>query len=354
MKISADATPPSTTSAIDAQIALLSRHAAGGSEADLLRAARALGTPALTGALPLDDMARALRRIAAVDLSLGRLFEGHVNARLLIETYAAPDLRAECLERMAAGVLFGVWGADGAEPVTAEGNLLRGRKRYASGLGIVDLAVIAAKSAEGQRLFVVPADDPARHAPEEWEMSGMQASRSGGFDCNGLEGRPLGPPDIYTTEPHFVGGTWRIAAVTLGGISGLLDATAERLRARGQAEAEAQLLRLAPVIGRAIAAWPAILAAARMASGPEGAAAPDRAAARSAAARLLCEELGQDAIAAVERSIGLAMFERDDPIGHRARDLACYLRQAARDAFALRVARAVIGTPGGIGEWFDD
>ncbi|MCP1168253.1 acyl-CoA dehydrogenase family protein [Limimaricola litoreus] len=314
---------------------------------DLLRRA------GLFGAMGWKASAQAMRQIASADLSLGRLFEGHVNARQLIETHADADLRAESLAGMEAGLLFGVWGADGAQPVTASGDRLSGAKRFASGLGHVDRAIVSARSDEGQRLFVVDASDTARHDPAAWTMSGMQDSRSGGFDCEGLRGRPLGPPGIYTREPHFLGGTWRIAAVTLGGTSGLLDRAAAVLRARGQEEAEAHLLRLGPVAGRVLSAWPAILRAGEIASGPEGAADPEAAAVRALSTRLLTEEIGQEAIAAVERSVGLSMFDAADPVGRMARDLACYMRQAARDAFSAKVASALLMGDRPFEDWFD-
>ncbi|PSK88454.1 alkylation response protein AidB-like acyl-CoA dehydrogenase [Limimaricola soesokkakensis] len=297
--------------------------------------------------------ARAMRRIGEADLSLGRLYEGHVNARHLIETYADPELRSECLAQMEEGWLFGVWGADGAKPVSATGDRLSGAKRFASGLGHVDRAIVSARSPEGQRLFVVDARDAARHDPGVWRMSGMQQSRSGGFDCEGLPGRPLGEPDVYTREPHFLGGTWRIAAVTLGGIVGLLERASDALRDRGQEEAEAHLLRLAPIAGRVVSAWPAIMRAGEIACGDEGIAAPEAAATRSLSVRLLSEEIGQDAIAAVERSVGLSMFDEADRVGRMARDLACYMRQAARDAFSVKVGRALLMGSKPLGDWLD-
>lgn len=310
-----------------------------------------------SGLLRLSDWngsATAMREVAASNLSLGRLFEGHVNARALITTYAEPELRASCLAEMDDGLMFGVWGADGATPVTAKGTALLGGKRFASGLGLVDRAIVTAATPQGQQLFVIAADDPARQDPAAWDMSGMRESRSGGFDCSGLPGRPLGQPDIYVQEPHFVGGTWRIAAVTLGGITALLERSAAVLRDRGQSEAEPHLLRLAPVAGRVLAAWPAILKAGKVASGPQGARDPQAAAIRSVAARLLAEEIGQDAIAAVERSIGLSMFTETDPVGQSARDLACYMRQAARDAFSVKVGRALLVGDRPLGAWLDD
>ncbi|MFW8637552.1 hypothetical protein [Cribrihabitans pelagius] len=68
--------------------------------------------------------------------------------------------------------------------------------------------------------------------------------------------------------------------------------------------------------------------------------------AASIAARLTTEETGLDAIRAVEQSIGLCHFETGTGTGRMARDLAVYLRQAARDAFLQRAARHTLGQEG--------
>ncbi|WP_118135529.1 acyl-CoA dehydrogenase [Oceanicella sp. SM1341] len=290
---------------------------------------------------PPQRVARRLAGLAARDLSLARLAEGHVNALTLIRRLGTPEQLASCTGPTRRGALFGVWGADGPVPVTLRHGRLAGDKRYASGLGVVDVALVSAGAREGQRLVLVDARDPARHRPQDWEMSGMQASRSGGFDCEGLPAGPdalLGAPGDYMREPWFVGGTWRIAALQLGGTLGLLERAARVLHARGQMEAEPHLIRLTPVLIRARAALPAVIAAAEHAEGPAGQADPEGAAVASAACRLLTEELGLAAIPAVEQSLGLEMFRQDSPAGAMARDLAAYMRQVARDAFLRRVA----------------
>ncbi|WP_417741292.1 acyl-CoA dehydrogenase [Salipiger sp.] len=298
-------------------------------------------------------LARRLRDAAAIDLSLGRLLEGHANALRLIMIHGDDADRAALRSDLNAGKTFGVWGADSTPPVNADRGRLSGAKRFASGLGIVDRAIVTSGRGAEQQLYIVDASDPARHDPASWDMSGMQASRSGRFDCSDLAARPIGAPGCYTTEPHFVGGTWRIAAVAVGGIIGLLDRAAAQLLARDHLQAEAQLLRLSPIALRVPAAWAGILRAGCFADGAPGAAAPETAAVLSVSTRLLTEELGQDCIAAVERSVGLSMFAADDDIGCHARDLACYLRQAARDAFLIQVGRAMLGEPGGMAEWLD-
>jgi hypothetical protein len=63
----------------------------------------------------------------------------------------------------------------------------------------------------------------------------------------------------------------------------------------------------------------------------------------SASARLLTEAVGQDAIAIVERSVGLGHFVPGSTSGRIARDLAVYMRQAARDALRARVGAHAFG-----------
>ena len=191
----------------------------------------------------------------------------------------------------------------------------------------------------------IEARDTARHRPGTWEMSGMQATRSGDFDCTGLGASAdqiIGSPDCYTTEPWFIGGVWRIAAVQLGGTLGLLNRARDDLRRRGHLEAELQIARLAPVAIRAVAAAAHVKRAGAFADGPAGQRAPERAAVLSAAARLLTEEIGQSAIASVEQSVGLSLFRTDDETGCCLRDLAAYMRQAARDALLQRAGRFML------------
>lgn len=304
----------------------------------------------------LSTLAQVLRDTASEDLSIARLLEGHINALKLVRLYADRKLRFQIEAEAANGSVFGVWGADvptDAVSATADG-ILSGTKRFTSGLGIVDKALVTVAADGGQQLYLVDTSHGERQNQHSWHMVGMQASRSGNFVCTGLPGAPIGDIGDYGKEPHFVGGTWRIAAVCIGGIVGLLDRCSAVLRERGQIDAEGHLFRLTPVTLRAVAAWPAVLRAARIAEGPLGVRSPNRAAKISIGARLLTEELGHDTIVAAEQSVGLAMFADDNIAGCHARDLACYLRQAARDEFMLGAGKAMLGQPAGLAGWIDD
>ncbi|MCQ0090888.1 acyl-CoA dehydrogenase [Roseovarius sp. M141] len=315
---------------------------------DLLRQAGLLTDD---GATDLARAARALMQVGGANLGVGRLFEGHTNALHLVRLYGTKVQKAGVDRRIAEGALLGIWGADGAVPVTldATGKILQGGKCFASGLGNVSHALVTVDSGPEVRLALIDVSDVARADPSAWDMQGMRATASGNYDFTGLPADQvewIGNPGDYLKEPQFVGGVWRIAALQAGAAAGLLDVAATELRAAGRMGAEAQKGRLMDALMRA---WAGIALTERAA---EAAAdrhiAPDDIVATSIAARLFTEEVGLDAIRAVEQSIGLRHFEAGSETGRMARDLAVYLRQAARDAFLQRAAETALGVDGRI------
>ncbi|UWQ19969.1 acyl-CoA dehydrogenase [Jannaschia sp. W003] len=278
-------------------------------------------------------LAAALVAVAECNLPLARLAEGHVNAIRLVRHFGGTVRPG----------LHGVWGADADAPCTEQDGRLRGTKRFASGLGTVARALVTVGEGDTVRLAAIDASDPARHRPAAWDMLGMRATVSGEIVLDGLRPEWLGGPGDYLGEPRFVGGVWRIAALQLGGTLGLLGAARDRLAAMGRMDADAQVARLAPLVARAMAAFGLVERAAETEMCPGGTNDPDRAVMLSIQARLLTEDLAQDAVAATERAIGLQHFAAGCETGRRARDLATYCRQAARDAFEQRAGRIALG-----------
>lgn len=287
-------------------------------------------------------LAECLVAIAEVNLSVARLAEGHVNALALMAQFGIEP----------ADGLYGVWGADGSRPCRRDGDQIVGDKRFASGLGVVRFAVVTVSDHGRTCLAAVDVTDTDRHTPAAWDMLGMRATVSGEVRLDGLKAQWIGGPDAYFREPSFLGGVWRIAALQLGATLGLLGHARNSLSKVGHLEADAQVARLAPLLGRAMAAFGLVERAAVTAEGSTGRADPDRAVALSLQARLLTEDLAQDAIAAIERSVGLRHFERGSTTGRIARDLATYCRQASRDAFEQRAARIVLSRPGRLSDFW--
>lgn len=286
-----------------------------------------------------------LRRLGRANLSAARLFEGHVNAIRLVNLYGGAAIQTRTYDAVRAGALLGVWGADGAQPLTyvrAGGRcVLNGEKLFASGLGQVRYAVATVREngvgPGPAELVLADVSDPARQEPEQWTGSGMRATASGRFRFDGLEvdaEHRLGAPGDYQREPYFEGGVWRYCAAHLGGAEGLVDLWRGALSSRGRLDEPLQLTRL----GRAAALCRAMSASIRAAAvrvetcDPDAKDAVALAVADVLLARQFTEEACVEVLALAEKSLGTAAHGRGRAIERVRRDLSLFIRQAAPDA----------------------
>jgi alkylation response protein AidB-like acyl-CoA dehydrogenase len=166
----------------------------------------------------------ALAEVSAVDLSLGRLVEGHTDAvAILAEAGRIPP----------TGAAIGVWAARGpgadlvAKPHTSGGWRLQGRKPWASGAHMLTHALVTAATPDGDCLFEVPLHgDGVAVVPETWPAVGMAMSDSADVEFNVLvgPGSLIGPPGWYVDRAGFWFGSVGVAACWLGGALGLVRA----------------------------------------------------------------------------------------------------------------------------------
>ncbi len=309
-------------------------------------------------AVALSDL---LRRVGAADLALARLLEGHINAAILVEIHAERPARDAMRAAVRDDALLGVWSADGPKPLEwvnrIEGGVrLSGAKRFASGLGHVDLALVTARAAAGApaRMFLVPAGDPARHDHDAWTASAMRASRSGGFDATGIvldETGCVGPAGALMTEPWFEGGVWRYCAAHVGGAEGLIERWTVQLGHMGRLDDPVQRDRLGRAMAEVVAAR-AVVEAAAVAVDGSTEALPD-AVERSVAHALMAREAVEGAciriLALCERSLGMAAHDLQGPVDRMRRDLSLFLRQAGPDAKLDRALGTALDVgPGGL------
>jgi alkylation response protein AidB-like acyl-CoA dehydrogenase len=179
------------------------------------------------------DLFDWLRFMGRADLSLGRLFEGHVNALKLIEWFGTPSQNRQLQQNLDNGMLYGVWATEPSNGVTLHSLgselALRGCKSFASGAGSIDFAIVTAQPSTGsRRLVIVPADDISRTDLSGWKVRGMRSTMSGTYDLSGFNVAAddlLGEPGEYDLEPRFTSGAWRFLAVQLGGIEALVTET---------------------------------------------------------------------------------------------------------------------------------
>jgi alkylation response protein AidB-like acyl-CoA dehydrogenase len=270
-----------------------------------------------------------LRRVGRADLSVGRLFEGHVNALALFDWYGSPDQKAWLGAVLDRGGWFGVWATEAQPGVRILGDRLTGAKMFATGAGGLDFAIVTAQPDEGaRRLVVVPADDPARADLTGWRVRGMRATVSGRYDLDGLaadSARCVGAPGDYDREPRFTAGAWRFLAVQLGGIEGLVLALRDALSETARADP----LQRAKFAQSAIAARTAFLWV-REAADRATREAPD-AADVARAARGVVERCALDAMELAARAVGTRSAFDGERLDKIIRDLSLYLRQAAPD-----------------------
>lgn len=303
----------------------------------------------------VDDLLAVLRHVGGADLSLGRIFEGHVNAAQLIHAYGTDAQRAALARDLAAGRVYGVWNTEPApgmriESAAAGSYRLSGAKCFATGAGHIDAALITAVEPSGGKQMVLAdlSNAASRVDNGAWQVRGMRGTQSGTLDFDGMivsDDALIGDVGDYEREPRFSAGAWRFTAVQLGAIEALLRHWRDHLIATGKAEDAIQRARIgaAIVATRSAAVW--VGRAAHLAE--QGA--------RDAIAHVLMtrgvvEEAGLLVMEGAARAVGTASFFAASRIDRITRDLGLYLRQPVPDQARDRAAAAWIEAD----RWGDD
>jgi alkylation response protein AidB-like acyl-CoA dehydrogenase len=270
--------------------------------------------------------------LGSVDLSVARVFEGHVNALRLIGLYGSRVMQTATWSVAKEGALFGVWGADGSHPVRINGPVLQGEKIYCSGLNHVQYAVILAKNKHHKTQMVLSdVDQPSRSDMSMWQSSGMRGTGSGKYDMNGISANQntyIGEADIFFKEPHCQGNLWRLCAIQAGCMSSIAAEFFGFVMSFGDKTSEVQLHRAALTKGHA-----------RTAQLWTRSCADDAILSASINARivnnLLCREMVEHAAEQLmilsKRGMGLRAFVIPNHIERQIRDLSVLLRQASLD-----------------------
>lgn len=199
--------------------------------------------------LSTGELLEILRMVGQGNLSVGRIYEGHVNALLLIEQFATPGQREGWYAGARERHLFGVWNTEMADGVTfteePDGGIrVTGSKSFCSGSVQVTRPIVTGRyvGADGRdrgwQMAVLPLDNhDVIVDPGFWTTYGMRNSVSYKIDFTGIRlgaEHLLGEPDDYNRQPTLTGGAVRFAAVQLGGAEAVLQHTRDYLRATGR------------------------------------------------------------------------------------------------------------------------
>ena len=309
------------------------------------------------GALAVDEdhnaaLAQVLMLLGAASLSLGRIFEGHVNAVKLVSAYGTASQIEWISSLVHRGELLGVWNTeatDGVRLVEGGGDRhLQGKKIFCSGAGQIRYPLITARTDDGRLLMVMPEIDNQERADlSEWAPQGMRASASGRVDFSGLwilDHQILGAHDDFHKQPLFSTGAWRFAAVQVGGISAVLDAARFHLVDTGRGTAPHQRARIGTAMLAFQSAKQWVVESARISDDPS--IDPTTRVAHVNLARLAVERAALEVLELAHRSVGLPGFQRSHPLERLSRDLATYLRQPNPDGALDAAADFVLRAPG--------
>jgi len=164
-----------------------------------------------------------LAELAARDLSLGRLCEGHADAVAIL---------TEADMKPIDGASYGVWASRSAHARTyaerVEGGWrVSGTKEFCSGSNVVQRALVAALSTQGYLLFDLDVQEHvATVLPNSWPSVGMAASASETVEFAGAvisDECVVGATDFYLERPGFWFGAAGVAACWFGGAVGLVN-----------------------------------------------------------------------------------------------------------------------------------
>jgi alkylation response protein AidB-like acyl-CoA dehydrogenase len=191
-----------------------------------------------------------LRAVSRADGSVGRIYDGHLNAVERISVAAPEPLRSRELDRISSGaLLLGVWGADPVpdegEPArlveTGGGTSLDGVKTFCSGAGGVDRALVLARGPEGSPpgppylVYVDLSGSPDHYEIDRgwYRSAGMRSSESHRVVFREAPVLAvLGGPGEISRDPYFGRDAVRTAVSWAGIADRAVDSALETLAAK--------------------------------------------------------------------------------------------------------------------------
>jgi alkylation response protein AidB-like acyl-CoA dehydrogenase len=284
-----------------------------------------------------------LAQWSSVDLSLGRLCEGHADALAIL---AEADMKPAEMHAS-----YGVWAARGSRSTTTAERVgrrwrLSGSKEFCSGSSILDRALVTAETSLGYLLFDVAVRDVvvASH-DDSWPATGMASSMSLTLDFGGApveDAQVVGPAGFYTQRPGFWFGGAGVAACWYGGAVGLVNGLVESLSPEPNEHVLADL-------GLAVSSLEAMRSVLKnVAQGIDDDPLDEEGQAhfRTLVARQVAHDRATDILAFVASAGGARPLCHNEVESRRAADLYVYLAQHHGGADAAALGRITWGSQG--------
>nr|WP_106857101.1 acyl-CoA dehydrogenase [Caballeronia novacaledonica] len=279
---------------------------------------------------------RALGEVAAFDLSLVKLYEGHTDAlAILAELGAAPPERESAWAVWAAEPPSARLSALGGTDANAV--LLQGTKAWCSGAASVTHALVTAWNERDEPVLAAVdlRHDGVRITDAGWQAVGMQASASVDVDFERVPALLVGSARAYVERPGFWHGGAGIGACWLGAAAGIAAFVARDAKHRPGPHKLAHL----GAIDTTLSATAALLreTAAFINQSPHA-----DAMAPAIRARLAAEHAAALVVARAGRALGAAPLCRDAHFAQLMADLPVFIRQSHAERDEASLAERVI------------
>lgn len=282
---------------------------------------------------------RALAAVAARDLGLVKLFEGHTDALAILAELKAPDVPP--------GSRWGVWAAEapGARVVVTplvDGQLrLSGTKAWCSGAQAVSHALVTGWIGDEPVLASVALDHPSVSiTTHHWHAVGMRATASGDVRFEQTRAVQLGAPHGYVRRPGFWQGGAGIAACWFGAAAGVASMMAEAVGARPDAHRLAHMGAVEVALAGAAALLRAT--ATQIDAHPD-----DNVQSAAMRARLVVEAAATTVMEHAGRALGAAPLCRNERFARAMADLPVFLRQSHAEHDLAALGERLLGQRGG-------
>ncbi len=283
---------------------------------------------------------QSLADLAAIDLTVARALEPHVDALAILAEAPGGGLRDSTDE-----ATWGVFAAEGPgtrldATTRDDGFLLNGRKPWCSLASHLDRALITAWTSQStRRLFAVDLHHPGVSAAEApWAARGLAQVVSVPVDFDEVPATPVGEDGWYLNRPGFAWGGIGVAAIWWGGAAGIARSMLSSATSRDPDQISRMLLGEADTRLHAAAAVLAQAAHAVDSGGLQGSGVW--------ASALRVRHLVHDACEAVLRcaahGLGPGPLTLDEEHARRVSDLEVYLRQHKAERDAATVGDALL------------
>lgn len=284
---------------------------------------------------------RILARVAAADLGLAKLYEGHTDALAILHECNASSLTDD-----------GLWGIWAAEPPDArtcisarEGErvYLKGRKAWCSGaLQVTHALVTVWDENKQQQLVALTLNEPnLQFTQDDWQAIGMGATESIELEFDHTPAASIGKPGEYISRAGFWHGGGGIAACWYGAAEALAEYLREHCSRRpSDAHANAHLGAVDSSLGGAAAALREC--AAWIDEKPR-----QDAARRVRMLRALVEQAATQVATHVGRALGATPYCRNRHFARLSADLPVFMRQSHAERDLAELGQVLANHPAG-------